>query len=194
MDLINKSQQIPNNTQGRIEKAFRDIDEAFNKLAEKNKDELDAALIKPIHDRYPFAQNGICAMIASMGSGKSYNYLKAIAKQEVLDPKQPFYELVVICSTSAKFGKTVETYKQLIKKSKLVCVKDSEHTHTNRLLFGLCAARGLQSVFFRSGTAMVFWSTLLRTTSSFLQCVVDHHRQQKERSSTDGPSLGFSSS
>ena len=110
----------------RIEKAFNDIDKAFNKLAEKNREELDAALIKPIHEKYPFAQNGICAMIASMGSGKSYNYLKAIAKQEVLDPKNPFYELVVICSTSAKFDKTVETYKQLIKKSKLVCVKDSE--------------------------------------------------------------------
>ena len=110
----------------RIDKAFEDIEESFRKIAEENKAELDAALIKPIHDKYPYAQNGICAMIASMGSGKSYNYLKAIAKQEVLDPSQPFYELVVICSTSAKFDKTVETYKQLIKRSKLVCVKDSD--------------------------------------------------------------------
>ena len=110
----------------RIDKAFEDIEESFRKIAEENKAELDAALIKPIHDKYPYAQNGICTMIASMGSGKSYNYLKAIAKQEVLDPSQPFYELVVICSTSAKFDKTVETYKQLIKRSKLVCVKDSD--------------------------------------------------------------------
>ena len=110
----------------RITKAFNEIEENFRKVSEKNKKELDAALIKPIHDKYPYAQNGICAMIASMGSGKSYNYLKAIAKQEVLDPDQPFYELVVICSTSAKFDKTVETYKPLIKKSKLVCVKDSD--------------------------------------------------------------------
>lgn len=110
----------------RIEKAFEEIEASFNKIAEKNKAELDAALIKPIHDKFPFAQNGICAMIASMGSGKSYNYLKSIAKQEVLDPNQPFYELVVICSTSAKFDKTVETYKPLIKKSKLVCVKDTD--------------------------------------------------------------------
>ena len=111
---------------GRIDKAFEEIENSFNKIAEKNKAELDAALIKPIHDKFPFAQNGICAMIASMGSGKSYNYLKSIAKQEVLDPNQPFYELVVICSTSAKFDKTVETYKTLIKKSKLVCVKDTD--------------------------------------------------------------------
>ena len=109
-----------------IDKAFEEIEESFKKIAQENKAELDAALIKPIHDKYPYAQNGICAMIASMGSGKSYNYLKAIAKQEVLDPSQPFYELVVICSTSAKFDKTVETYKPLIKKSKLVCVKDSD--------------------------------------------------------------------
>ena len=108
----------------RLDKAFSDIENNFRKMAEKNRKELDAALIKPIHDKYPYAQNGICAMIASMGSGKSYNYLKAIAKQEVLDPNNPFYELVVICSTSAKFDKTVETYKPLIKKSKLVCVKD----------------------------------------------------------------------
>lgn len=110
----------------RIDEAFNEIEESFRKVSEKNKKELDAALIKPIHEKYPFAQNGICAMIASMGSGKSYNYLKAIAKQEVLDPHQPFYELVVICSTSAKFDKTVETYKPLIKRSKLVCVKDSD--------------------------------------------------------------------
>ena len=110
----------------RIDKAFNEIEHNFQKISEKNKKELEAALIKPIHEKYPYAQNGICAMIASMGSGKSYNYLKAIAKQEVLYPDQPFYELVVICSTSAKFDKTVETYKPLIHKSKLVCVKDSD--------------------------------------------------------------------
>ena len=109
----------------KIEKAFREIDESFRKIGEKNKKELDAALIKPIHEKYPYAQNGICAMIASMGSGKSYNYLKSICQQEVLFD-DPFYELVVICSTSAKFDKTVETYKPLIKKSKLVCVQDSD--------------------------------------------------------------------
>lgn len=110
----------------RIDTAFKAIDNAFKKISEQNRTELDAALIKPIHEKYPFAQNGICAMIAPMGAGKSYNYLKFIAKQEILDPHQPFYELVVICSTSSKFDKTVETFKQAIKKSKIVNVKDSE--------------------------------------------------------------------
>lgn len=108
-----------------IEQNFNEIDKMFDKIGQKNKKELDAALIKLIHDKYPFAQNGICCMIASMGSGKSYNYLKNIAKQEVLFD-QPFYELVVICSTSAKFDKTVETYKSCITKSKLVNVKDTD--------------------------------------------------------------------
>ena len=114
------------NTSNRIDKQFNEIEQRFKEIGEKHKNELNAALIKPIHDKYPFAQNGICAMIASMGSGKTYNYIKSIAKQEILDPTQPFYELVVICSTSAKCDRTVETYKTLIKKSKLVCVKDSD--------------------------------------------------------------------
>lgn len=109
----------------KIEESFDEIEKMFSKIGQQNKKELEAALIKPIHEKYPFAQNGICAMIASMGSGKSYNYLKNIAKQEVLF-ENPFYELVVICSTSAKFDKTVETYKSCITKSKLVHVKDSD--------------------------------------------------------------------
>ena len=113
------------NTNEEIEKSFKRIEENFKRIGQQHKDELEAALIKPIHEKYPFAQNGICAMIAAMGSGKSYNYLKSIAKQEVLF-NEPFYELVVICSTSAKFDKTVETYKPLITKSKLVAVKDTD--------------------------------------------------------------------
>ena len=108
-----------------IDKAFNEIEKNFIRLEHKHKQELDAALIKPIHEKYPFAQNGITALIATMGSGKSYNYIKSVCKQEVIFD-EPFYELVVICSTSSKFDKTVETYKHLIKKSKLVCVKDSD--------------------------------------------------------------------
>lgn len=114
----------PNSDQS-IDRSFAKIEENFAKLGSEHQQELNEALIKPIHDKYPFAQNGITALIASMGSGKSYNYLKSIAKQEVLF-NEPFYELVVICSTSAKFDRTVNIYKSLITKSKLVCVKDSD--------------------------------------------------------------------
>jgi len=81
--------------------------------------------LKPIDEMFPYAQNGITAMIAPVGSGKSYNYLKLMAKQENLF-NEPFYELIVICSTSAKFDKTVITFKDAIKKSKIVPVKDSD--------------------------------------------------------------------
>ena len=71
---------------------------------------LKHALLTPIHDKYPYAQNGITAMIASMGSGKTYTYLKLMKQQEVLFD-DAFYELIVICSTSNKFDATVNAFK-----------------------------------------------------------------------------------
>jgi hypothetical protein len=64
-------------------------------------------------------------MIASMGSGKTYTYLKLMKQQEVLFD-DAFYELIVICSTSNKFDATVNAFKGLIKKSKLVAIKDTD--------------------------------------------------------------------
>lgn len=80
-------------SKNRIDESFNKIEENFEKISEKNKKELEYALIHPIHEKFPFAQNGICAMITSMGSGKSYNYIKNIAKQEVLDENELFFEL-----------------------------------------------------------------------------------------------------
>lgn len=112
-------------TKDKIDKQFAKIEENFRKIGEQYNDTLEEAFIKPIHPNFPFAQNGICCLIASMGSGKSYNYIKYVCQQEVLFKDRPFYELVCICSTSAKFDKTVEIYKRLIKRSKLVCVQDT---------------------------------------------------------------------
>lgn len=108
-----------------IDNNFQKIDELFDKISKRNAEELGYAQLKPIDEKFPFAQNGITAMIAPVGSGKSYNYLKLMAKQENLYT-EPFYELIVICSTSAKFDKTVITFKEAIKKSKIVAVKDSD--------------------------------------------------------------------
>ena len=108
-----------------IEANFRKIDEQFDKISKQNEEELSAAQLKPIDDKFPYAQNGITAMIATVGSGKTYNYLKLMAKQEQLF-EEPFYELIVICSTSNKFDKTVQTFKDTIKKSKIVPVKDTD--------------------------------------------------------------------
>lgn len=108
-----------------IEKKFNEIDKEFDKLMKRNKKELDNAQIKPIHDKFLFAQNGIVGLIAPPGSGKTFTYLKMAAQQENLS-NDPFFELVVICSTSGQFDKTVQSFKDVIKKSKLVCIKDSE--------------------------------------------------------------------
>ena len=103
-----------------VEEAFKLIDKQFDATQKKNK-YLKFALMTPIHEKYPYAQNGITAMIALVG----YNYLKLMAKQENLF-NEPFYELIVICSTSSKFDKTVMTFREAIKKSKIVAVKDSD--------------------------------------------------------------------
>ena len=117
------SNQMKRLTSDEIDENFRKVDELFDKISKQNAEELGYAQLKPIDEKFPFAQNGICAMIAPVGSGKSYNYLKIMAKQEQLF-SEPFYELVVICSTSAKFDRTVMTFKDAIKKSKIVPVKD----------------------------------------------------------------------
>ena len=112
------------NNKTSLDQAFKDIDEQFDKVQKKNK-YLKYALLTPIHEKYPYAQNGITAMIASMGSGKTYTYLKLMKQQEVLFD-DAFYELIVLCSTSNKFDATVNAFKGLITKSKLVAIKDSD--------------------------------------------------------------------
>lgn len=107
-----------------IDDAFYKIDEEFDKVQKKNK-YLKYSLMNPIHEKFPYAQNGITAMIAKMSSGKSYNYLKLMRKQEELFD-DAVYELIVICSTSGKFDATTEAFQKLVKKSKVVHVKDSD--------------------------------------------------------------------
>lgn len=107
-----------------IDKAFDAIERDFEKTQKKDK-YLKYSLLKPIHDKYPFAQNGICAFIANVGSGKTYNYLKLMKQQEVLFD-DAFFELIVICSTSSKFDATVKAFKPLIKKSKIIAIKDTD--------------------------------------------------------------------
>ena len=107
-----------------IDEACKLIDKQFDATQKKNK-YLKYALMTPIHEKYPYAQNGITVMIASMGSGKTYTYLKLMKQQECLFD-DAFYELIVICSTSSKFDETVNAFKDLIKKSKVVCIKDTD--------------------------------------------------------------------
>ena len=47
-----------------IDKAFEAIEERFDKISRQNADELGYSQLKPIDKKYPYAQNGITAMIA----------------------------------------------------------------------------------------------------------------------------------
>ena len=49
------------NEEKNVDQKFREIDKLFDKFSEKNHEQLSNAEIKPIHEKYPFAQNGICA-------------------------------------------------------------------------------------------------------------------------------------
>ena len=108
-----------------VESKFKHIDDMFTKIMNKNRRDLENAAIKPIHDKFLLAQNGIVGLIAPPGSGKSFTYLKLCAQQEQLF-NEPFFELIVICSTSDKFDKTVEAFKEAITKSKIVALKDTD--------------------------------------------------------------------
>ena len=108
-----------------MKEKFKKINDNFDKLGEKFKEELENAKIKPIHPDFLFAQNGIWSFIASMGRGKTYNCLKMVAKQEVLFC-EPFFETVVLCSTSGDFDKTTQTFKKAIKKTNIIPVKDDD--------------------------------------------------------------------
>ena len=39
---------------------------------------------------------------------------------------EPFFETVALCSTSGEFDKTVKVFKEAIKKSKLIAIKDTD--------------------------------------------------------------------
>ena len=44
-------------TNKKVDDAFKAVDDFFDKVQKENKKDLDNAAIKPIHDRFPIAQN-----------------------------------------------------------------------------------------------------------------------------------------
>lgn len=158
------------NSDNEIDEAFRNIDKQFDKISRANADELGYAQLKPIDSKFAYAQNGITAMIAPVGSGKSYNYLKIMAKQEAIY-EEPFFELIVICSTSSKFDKTVMTFKEAIKKSKIVPVKDADlldylNEYMNRVFIYNCIMR-----FVMNGLP---WDKIEKDYSDLLELLRSH--------------------
>ena len=87
----------------------KEVDRILDKTRKKNAKELNMALIKPLTSDYPFSTNGIYLFCGKMGSGKSYEVIKHILITERLFD-EPYYSLIVFCSTSGGLDKTVQTF------------------------------------------------------------------------------------
>ena len=91
-----------------------EVDELLDKIRKKNNKELSYALIKPLTKQYHFCSNGIYLFSGSMGSGKSYEIMRHILISERLFD-EPYYSLIVFCSTSGGLDKTVQTFMPKVK-------------------------------------------------------------------------------
>lgn len=107
-----------------MSKEINDVDKEIKKVINKNKRELNTALIKPIHPNHKFSSNGLYMMIGKPGSGKTYYILKHILLSERLFDK-PYYNLIVFCSTSNGLDKTVLAFKDKIK-THILFINDTE--------------------------------------------------------------------
>ena len=55
-------------------KVLSQVDEVIGKAIKKNSRDLNAALIKPLTDDYPFSSNDVYFFCSKMGGGKTYSH------------------------------------------------------------------------------------------------------------------------
>ena len=91
-----------------------EVNEILAKIRKKNSKELSMALIKPLTKDYSFCSNGIYLFSGSMGAGKSYEIMRHILISERLFD-EPYYSLIVFCSTSGGLDKTVQAFLPKVK-------------------------------------------------------------------------------
>ena len=91
-----------------------EVDDILEKIRKKNSKELSYALIKSLTKDYQFCTNGIYLFSGSMGAGKSYEIMRHILMSERLFD-EPYYSLIVFCSTSGGLDKTVQTFLPQVK-------------------------------------------------------------------------------
>lgn len=96
----------------------------MTKILNKNKKELDMALIKPISEDYPWSSNGIYIFFGRAGQGKSHDIWEHIYMSENLFEK-PYYSKIIFCSTSGKLDKTTKYLSRKLK-SDFICLNDDE--------------------------------------------------------------------
>ena len=100
------------------------VETEIKKVLNKNKRELDTALIKPIHKDHKFSSNGMYLFVGKPGSGKTFYIIKHILLSERLF-ERPYYNLIVFCSTSNGLDKTVLAFKDKIK-TPLLFINDTD--------------------------------------------------------------------
>lgn len=93
---------------------IKKVEDLIKSTLQKNQREIEAALIKPLSDEYPFSTNGIYFLIGKPGSGKSFFIWRHIMITERLF-KQPYYSKIIFCSTSGKLDKTAEVLSKKVK-------------------------------------------------------------------------------
>ena len=93
---------------------IEEVEDIIQNTLKKNRHELDMALIKPIAPDYQFCSNGLYLFIGRMGTGKTFKVMKHILTTERLF-NEPYYSLIVFCSTSSGLDKTVMTFLPKIK-------------------------------------------------------------------------------
>ena len=91
-----------------------EIDDIIQNTLRKNRTELDMALIKPLTQTYQFCSNGLYIFCGRMGSGKTFKVMKHILTTERLF-HEPYYSLIVFCSTSQGLDKTVQAFLPKVK-------------------------------------------------------------------------------
>ena len=89
--------------------AITEVDKILHKDSEKNKKELNSALILPFSDDYPFCTNGVYFFAGKMGSGKTYGVIRHIMITDRLT-ETPYYDQIVVSATSGSMDKTVKTF------------------------------------------------------------------------------------
>ena len=97
-----------------MSKEENDVNKVINEVINRNKSELNMALIEPISPKWKFSSNGIYLFIGKPGSGKTYYLLKHIMMSEKLFDKS-YYNRIIFCSTSAGLDKTVLAFSSKLK-------------------------------------------------------------------------------
>jgi hypothetical protein len=96
------------------------VNNILSKATMNNKD----SLIAPISNDYPFSNNGVYFFVGRMGTGKTYDVWRHIFTTELLS-SNPYYNLVIFCSTSGALDKTTESLRSQMK-GKVVFLSENE--------------------------------------------------------------------